>query len=55
MSYFLSVGMWNFMIQSFYTNSDVVCGDFLAMRKPHAERTCQTAETVVICQIKTAK
>lgn len=45
----------DFMIQSFYTNSDVVCRDFLAVGNPHAERTCQTTETVVICQIKMAK
>ena len=43
------------MIQSFCTSSGVVCGDLLAMGKPHAERTSQTTETVVICQIKTAK
>lgn len=43
------------MIQPFSTSSDVVCGDFLAMGNPHAERTCQTTETVVICQIKMAK
>lgn len=43
------------MSQSFYTDSDVVCGDFLSMENPHGERTCQTAKTVVICQIKAAE